>query len=278
MTTGDWLRVIEEAAAFAVGMVQFIGGEPTLHPDFAVLLTAAVDAGLRTEVYTNLVHVRPEWWDLFGRDGVSLATSYYSDQARQHERVTGRRGSHARTRANIAEAVRRGIPIRAGIIDIDDGQRVAQAQAELEDLGVTDAGVDRLRQVGRGIRDATPAVAQLCGGCGQGVAAVSADGSVWPCVFSRWLPVGNVRSSALAQIWTGPLMTDTAARLAEEFMPQRPCAPDQCHPRCGPMCSPACNPQGCNPNCRPQYGPCKPDSQLCNPERNCKPNQCRPAR
>jgi hypothetical protein len=58
---------------------------------------------------------------------VSLATSYYSDLAAEHDKVTGRRGSHARTRANIAQAVARQIPIRAGIIGILDHQRVQQA-------------------------------------------------------------------------------------------------------------------------------------------------------
>jgi MoaA/NifB/PqqE/SkfB family radical SAM enzyme len=47
---------------------------------------------------------------------VSLATSYYSDDPAEHDKVTGRVGSHARTLADITEAVRRGIPIRADII------------------------------------------------------------------------------------------------------------------------------------------------------------------
>ncbi|HZV49130.1 MAG TPA: radical SAM protein, partial [Candidatus Dormibacteraeota bacterium] len=33
MTTPDWRRRLEEAAAMEVRMVQLIGGEPTLHPD-----------------------------------------------------------------------------------------------------------------------------------------------------------------------------------------------------------------------------------------------------
>jgi MoaA/NifB/PqqE/SkfB family radical SAM enzyme len=32
MTEWDWCRVIDQAAALGVRMVQFIGGEPTLHP------------------------------------------------------------------------------------------------------------------------------------------------------------------------------------------------------------------------------------------------------
>ncbi|MGX2995576.1 SPASM domain-containing protein [Streptomyces sp. JNUCC 64] len=71
-------------------------------------------------------------------------------------------------------------------------------------LGVRRIGTDRLRQVGRGVRERTPDTSQLCGHCVSGVIAVSPDGSVWPCVFSRWVPVGNVLNAALVDILAGP--------------------------------------------------------------------------
>jgi MoaA/NifB/PqqE/SkfB family radical SAM enzyme len=33
MSRSEWCRVIDEAAMLGVQLVQFIGGEPTLHPD-----------------------------------------------------------------------------------------------------------------------------------------------------------------------------------------------------------------------------------------------------
>jgi hypothetical protein len=99
--------------------------------------------------------------------------------------ITTRGGSHHRTRANIAEAARRAIPLRAGIIDLREGQRVSGALAQLAGLGVADTGVDRLRQVGRGQRDADASVDELCGKCATGVLAISPGGTVWPCVFTR---------------------------------------------------------------------------------------------
>lgn len=147
MTTEDWRRVIDQAAALGVNMVQFIGGEPTLHPDLPVLIDHSLTAGVRVEVFSNLVHVPPSLWETFGRPGVGLACSYYSDRPRQHARITGTAGSHARTRANIVEAVRRSIPLRVGVVDVGDGQRVEQAITELRALGVSEVGYDRLRQV-----------------------------------------------------------------------------------------------------------------------------------
>ena len=119
MTDNDWRSVIDQAAALNVSMVQFIGGEPTAHPHFASLLRHAISSGLAAEVYTNLLHVKDTLWDLFACPGVSLATSYYSDSPQQHDAITLRPGSHAKTRANITEAIRRGIPLRAGIISLE---------------------------------------------------------------------------------------------------------------------------------------------------------------
>ncbi|SHF02779.1 4Fe-4S single cluster domain-containing protein [Seinonella peptonophila] len=41
MSVNDWKRVIEDAASLGVSTVQFIGGEPTLHPEFISLLETA---------------------------------------------------------------------------------------------------------------------------------------------------------------------------------------------------------------------------------------------
>ncbi len=141
-------------------------------------------------------------------------------------------------------------------VDLADDQRSEQAVTELRELGVTDIGTDRLREVGRGIREQDASLDQLCGHCGEGKVAVAPTGEVWPCVFSRWMPVGNVREHALAEVLTGPTMLATEQQLSDHFGARRaPCVPDMCDPQCGPSCDPACSPAG---NCRPS-GACAPD-------------------
>jgi MoaA/NifB/PqqE/SkfB family radical SAM enzyme len=263
MTLDDWSSVIDQAAGLGTKMVQFIGGEPTLHRGLPHLVGHALGRGMQVEVFSNLVHVPPRLWDVFELPGVQLATSYYADNAEQHERITKGRGSYTRTKANIVEALRRSIPLRVGVIDVEDGQRVNEAREELAGLGVTgEVRVDHLRQVGRGVREQQPSVSQLCGHCARGKVAVSPTGDVWPCVFSRWLPVGNVRHDALAEILTGPRMIETTATLNDHFgslseAGKNPCDP-QCGPNCGPACNPSCWPTGagpCGPNggCQPNY-------------------------
>lgn len=200
MTRSDWVDAIDQAAGLGTRAVKIIGGEPTLHPDFATLTEHALSRGLAVEILTNLVHVTDELWSLFERPGVSLSTSYFSDDPEQHNRITGR-PSHARTLANIAEAVRRGITVRAGVIDVDEGQRVDQAHDQLVALGVPSVGYDRARQVGRGQRDQVANPSQLCGRCGDGVASIGPDGEVRACVFAGWTEsIGDVRQTPLAEL------------------------------------------------------------------------------
>ncbi|MGW7311313.1 radical SAM protein [Streptomyces sp. NPDC054835] len=242
MTTRDWFRIIDEAVALGTQIVQIIGGEPTLHPDFADLAEHAVRAGLRVRVYTNLYRVRAEHWTLFEHPQVSVATSYYSDDAAQHDTITGRTGSHAATRASIAEAVRRGVKVKVAIIDRGDGQRAQQALAEMRALGVGSVTVDQVRAVGRAAGGLLPSPASLCGRCGIGKAAVLPDGRVAPCEMGRFLATGNARETPLSAVLASPEWTRARAGVPARTSTD-PCGPD-CSPSddssggggsCGPM-------------------------------------------
>ncbi|MFE2853637.1 radical SAM protein [Streptomyces lavendulae] len=220
MEQHDWERVIDEASGMGVQAVEFIGGEPTLHPEFIPLVTHARNRDLLVSVYTNLVHVTEAQWSLFADLDIRLATSYYSDDPGQHAEIT-RRPSHRHTKSNIEEALKREIPLRVGIVDLHDGQRVADARRELTDMGVTRMKVDRLRGVGRGGPQRSRDVSQLCGGCTRSRAAISSTGDVWPCIFSRWLSVGNVLRDPLPEILAGPVMNKTTAELNAHFASRR---------------------------------------------------------
>ena len=54
METADWMRAIDELSERGTRMVQFIGGEPTLHPDLTDLIGHALGKNMQVEVYSNL--------------------------------------------------------------------------------------------------------------------------------------------------------------------------------------------------------------------------------
>ncbi|MGW2326682.1 radical SAM protein [Streptomyces sp. NPDC001700] len=248
MTVDDWKQVIDQLADMGARDVQFIGGEPTLHPKLSDLIRYACGSGLAVEVFSNMTHIRDELWDAFTTCGVKLATSYYSDTAEDHDAVTNLRGSHRRTRANVEKALSLNIPLRGGIVAVREGQRVQEAARDLIALGIGTVGGDRTRAFGRGSAGAAPTITDLCGHCAHEKLAITPNGDVWPCVLGRFLTIGNVRETALADIWGGAKMakvlTDISAVHGEGA---RSCTPPQFLPMCGP-CSP----------CVPSVGHCDP--------------------
>lgn len=235
MALPDWLRVIDEAAAMGVREVQLVGGEPTLYPHLPELIDHVLARAMAVEVFSNLVYVPETLWRTLNRPGVRLATSYYSDQPGEHEAVTGRK-TYYRTRANIARAVQLGIPVRSGVIDgIVPAQRATEARQQLIDLGVPAVGVDTVRGLGRACSDGGSAQ-ELCGRCGDGVAAVGPDGTVRPCLFAGWLNVGNVREMDLAAV-VGGMPAARQHLLQRGMRADAGCAPsgDECWPiNCAP--------------------------------------------
>ena len=202
--------------------------------------------------------------EVHSADAVARYTSFYG-------RPGGWR-SRAWTRANIAEAIRRGIPLRVGLIGVADGQRAEAARAQLEAMGVTAIGTDGMRNIGRAAASPAPDVSQLCGRCGRGSAAIGPFGDVWPCVFSRWMMTGNIQKASLAAILSGPEMASAVAQISGGG--QLGCSPPPCSPDSdGNDCRPAvpstmCLPHSCRPN-----RPCSP-----NAGDGCGPSACRPNR
>lgn len=262
MTADDWERALTQAAALGAQLVCFIGGEPTLYPSLPRLVRHALSIGMEAEVFSNLAHVTPDLWELFQMPGVRLATSWYTNDRLEHKQITGR-DTHRQTLANIGEAIRRGIPIRAGLIDgILPGQHADKGAEPLRACGVTSIGRDHQREFGRGTN---PDPSQACGHCGHHRVAILPDGTVTPCPLTRWMHAGNVTGTPLADILG--TVTDIAATLPAR-MPA--CEPDSCQPDM------ACSPEGaamqphsaarCNPDCLPD--------SYCNPL--CTPGACKP--
>ncbi|MGW9447126.1 radical SAM protein, partial [Bacillus mobilis] len=246
MTRQDWLRTVDQAADTGVRHLQLIGGEPTLHPDAPAIAEHALHSGMSVELYSNLVHVSDPWWALLQRPGMSLATSYYSAGPARHNAMTGRPASHRHTRRNLVKALSLGVPTRVGIVTAD-GEGVEETRAELLQLGVTRIGVDHVRPYGRGSSGRDPDCAGLCGACGDNRASVAPDGTVSPCVFATWMRAGNVHTAGLADILTGPDMSNARTAIQEAKGPDDDddhtiitCEPDHwCSPGSpGSVCDP----------------------------------------
>ena len=210
------------------------------------------------EVYTNLTFVRDEVWAVLAAERVSLATSFYARDEAAHDTITQRGGSHKRTVHNIERAVALNLPIRVGIIEVGEEQDVNDAARYLSHIDVRNVRVDRTRRIGRAERFGVSRnpVDELCGGCADARAAIDSLGRVYPCVFARWLPIGNVLESSLRSLVGSQRFAATRAKLQGSFACRDDHGQTEVDARSGlKQCAPCSPDQDCNPkgNCNPSH-------------------------
>jgi MoaA/NifB/PqqE/SkfB family radical SAM enzyme len=221
--------VLSDARRLGFQTVQFTGGDPLLCSFLPQAVAQAVELGLGVEIYTNGLALHGALWDALRLLGPSFAFSFYSHDPAVHDAITRTPGSQARTTRAIARVLEAGLPCRIGVIGLESNRAaLADTVRHLRELGVAPAriGVSFERSVGRGHE--TDAVAldldALIGvdTHGQrpdpwaGKALVSADGTVYPCIFSRSLPLGSVLERSLEQV-----LTHTAGVLVPEDLEAR---------------------------------------------------------
>lgn len=203
-----WVDVLRQAHDLGCRNVQFTGGEPSLHPGLPGLLKEARAMGFDyIEVFTNGTNLPRRLRHALVKQQVALAFSVYGSRKEVHDTITGRPGSFARTLGSIRWALGAGLGVRAGVIQMPaNAADIPATRRLLRSLGVRSIRVDGVRRVGRGNGHARlPGRAlldQLCGECWRGNLAVHPDGSVSPCIFSRFCDVGHV-SQSLAAILDG---------------------------------------------------------------------------
>lgn len=272
LTEADYVRLIREGRDLGCRQIQFIGGEPTLNKSLPKLIEEASKAEYHDiEVFTNLVSLSDSLRQTFLSWGVSVATSFYSSRSFTHDLITKSVGSFDRTVKNISKILADGIPLRVGIIEMEANQgHYDETVAFLRSLGVTNIGVDSVRDFGRAQAKTDCSMGDLCGQCANNVLAVGPDGVISPCIMSKAWAVGSALGGSLSEIATSQQLFEIRQQIADATQIQ---AMGDCQPTCGP------NRQQCVPECGPskQCSPCGPNaSQKCYPNNNCSPGKCSP--
>jgi MoaA/NifB/PqqE/SkfB family radical SAM enzyme len=247
----DWMNVLRQASDLGCKNVQFIGGEPMASPNFLKYLSYAHELSYDfIEVFSNLVLLRDKILNELVKYHVNIATSFYSWDPSVHDKITGVPGSQKKTVEGIKKVLSAGLPIRVGIVTMDDNSaQINDTIDYLVSLGVKrdHIGTDIVRPVGRG-KDLTPQKSlheTLCGFCCRGRLAVSWDGSVYPCVFARAVNLGNINTVSLKDIVSSNALKEFREESHEHRL-KKYGSSTKCDPDCYPNAS--CQPEVCCPN------------------------------
>lgn len=252
LNSREWKDIILELDDLGCKSLQFIGGEPTLHPDFRELVRLASSCDFDViEVYTNGVGLSDGDFSLFQDLGVSLAFSFYSHEEETHTAFTRNRGSFRKTVSSIQRAVLCDIPHRVSVVFdpcAEESERTKTVQY-LIDLGVDKIGVDEERAIGRAARETMTldeTTHELCGACGTHRLSIDFNGSIYPCQMANKEPIGHVSEGILSS-YNSSRMELFKKRIAslKKRPSQSDCLPNGCLPDFD-MCSPdfECRPKG----------------------------------
>jgi len=223
--------VIDDAASVGFESVQLTGGDPLISAHCLEAARHVREAGIaRLEIYTNGLALGGQLYDALRELQPAFAFSFYSSDADEHDAITRTPGSQRRTLEAIRRVAADGLSCRASIVVMEDNRDSVEATvACLGEVGVSPEriGIDVQRSVGRGLltirrseaRTATTPIEPVSGdrgpsmapaaGAGHrapgshgfgGRAAVSYDGTVFPCIFTRSWPLGDVRQRRLREI------------------------------------------------------------------------------
>jgi pyrroloquinoline quinone biosynthesis protein E len=116
LSTGEWKRVIREAAALGVLQIGFSGGEPLVRRDLGELIRAARETNLYTNLITSGIGLDKDRLLLLRDAGLdSVQLSFQSDDAHLADEIAGAR-AHERKLKVAAKIRAAGIPLSLNFV------------------------------------------------------------------------------------------------------------------------------------------------------------------
>lgn len=223
LSKDEIIQVLDEASNMGCQVVQLTGGEATLRGDLRELVDNAISKNIHVEVFTNGTNLDEGWVQFFAEEGVDVAMSIYSYRPETHDSITGVPGSFKRSISNLKLLVARGVPVRCATVAMKTNEdELEETVRFLSELGAKTRLPDPVRPSGRGkdlnqwpenygskFLQTRPAfiinrtlfeINRQWNSCWYGKAAITSQGDVLPCVFSRNQIVGNIRKQKLSEI------------------------------------------------------------------------------
>lgn len=228
----EWKNIIHSLAINGCSQIQFIGGEPFKYRGAAKELTVldlvefARECGIEfIEIFTNGTLVSEEAVKRIKELGIQIAISLYSSDPNIHDFVTQTPGSYKKTIRSIGLLKEADIPVRAAVIVMKQNQNTIEETLQMvQRLGLNLRMPDVVRPTGRAqMIDIMPNVQTLLRygliskpnfltdpisfhrnhfyhTCLAGKIAITTEGKVIPCIFSRNQTMGDLKEQELEEI------------------------------------------------------------------------------
>lgn len=155
LTTQDWLRVLDEAAALGILQIHFSGGEPMARRDLPALVRHAAQLDLYSNIITSGVLLTDEAMAALSDAGVDhIQLSFQDSDPASAERIGGYRGGHEKKLAAAGRIKAAGLPLTTNfVIHSLNVDRVGEMIAMADDLGSSRVEIAHTQYYGWGLRN-----------------------------------------------------------------------------------------------------------------------------
>lgn len=134
MSLNNYKMVIDEIIKLGVRKIQIIGGEPFLYPaNLRAMLDYTVGKFDFIEIFTNGTLISQEWYEYLSKNSIHIALSVYSYEKKQHDKITGHKGSWDLTNKTIKQLNNCKIPYRVCNVLMKD-LKLGQVSTDLYSL------------------------------------------------------------------------------------------------------------------------------------------------
>ena len=214
----DWKNVIDKISEHKEIGVQFIGGEPLAYSYFEELLIYAHEKGIkRIDIFTNATLFNDKLIDTVKKCNASVRVSLYGHNAETHDSITGKTGSFDLLVSNVKKLVEKNISVNTAVIIMRENDSCLDDIIKfIHSIGIAYNGYDVIRNTAHGKKNlhyvsnvdllrpryqCQPFFKtsrqefvkhHFYNSCWSGKFAITANGDVIPCIFSRNHVCGNI--------------------------------------------------------------------------------------
>ena len=226
LTVKDWEKAIRTIQVLGCKSVQFIGGEPLLHPYIMHLLRYARQHDIENiDVFTNGTFLDKDTVGELSKVRASVRISLYGYDEASHDAITQKKGSFKALDIALKLLREAKIPTTIAVVIMRENQdSLDQIISYIESAGHRYTGYDTIRPVfGDGLSPhavtnteilrkrymETPrffttkdrfAINKNWNSCWFGKFALTASGDIIPCIFARDDICGNIKRNSLHEI------------------------------------------------------------------------------
>lgn len=120
MTMEDFEKTRKFLINYGIRKIQFIGGEPMIHPHLKEMIEACIGDFDYIEVYTNGTFITQEWCDFFKKNNINIAISLHSFIPEEVDKITQTKGAYKMIKRGVDLALKNKLNVRFATIENKD--------------------------------------------------------------------------------------------------------------------------------------------------------------